>query len=234
MKILVVATLLACGCARDHQVTLRYTSVEARGGVSPDLPAGFHCLFLQPSLSQQCPAFERSFVSDPATHCQMMPPATEARFHVVVDILAMAPGAPTSCLPIEIAEWCTQNQSCLPVAAMRRCLDVDLADGAAAYLGGTVGAEVEAQLAGQMGIEDAPHDPVLVRAVATTQSCADLLALGPSDPFDRAQLVGCARSCPVSLDSVDQLDLVLDVTQGVANECGGELVSCASPPRLMP
>src|SRR5262249_18427470 len=151
----------------------------------------------------------RSFVSDPQTHCQMAPAATEARFHLVIDVLAMAPGAPTSCLPIGIAAWCTQNQSCLPVPAMRRCLDVDLSDGAAAYLGGTIGAEVETQLAGLMPIEDAPHDPVLVRAVATTQSCAAVMALGPSDPFDRAQLVGCARSCPVTLDSVDELDLVL-------------------------
>ena len=56
-------------------------------------------------------------------------------------------------------------------------------------------------------LNDAPDEFVIVRAVGTLQSCDDLLPAAAAvelPAFDKKLLTGCAYSCPVLLDRVDQ------------------------------
>jgi hypothetical protein len=78
-------------------------------------------------------------------------------------------------------------------------------------------------LAGTVITEEAPHEPVLVRLVATVQPCPELAATASFDPDE---LVGCLVSCPVQLDGVDEVFLG---TPTLDSTCTEDLViACAS------
>lgn len=87
-----------------------------------------------------------------------------------------------------------------------------------------------AQLHGQLGhpdiLPDAPDDPVVVRAVATRQSCAEVLPPDGTFPkLDADQAVGCAYSCPVILNDLNgSLGLALDTLD---DQCAAEVHACA-------
>ena len=82
---------------------------------------------------------------------------------------------------------------------------------------------IRTQLQAQPITLDAPDDPVLIRSVATTESCAAVPAA-----FDPTQLVGCAYSCPVQLDEVDgPVALSLDT---LTRACEREVKFCAAFP----
>jgi hypothetical protein len=75
-------------------------------------------------------------------------------------------------------------------------------------------------------IADAPGDPVIVRAVATQQSCDALMPSDGSYPkLDPDLAVGCAYSCPVVLgDLHGSLGMALDTLD---DQCQAEVQSCA-------
>jgi hypothetical protein len=72
---------------------------------------------------------------------------------------------------------------------------------------------------------DAPDGPVVVRAVASTEPCAQLEARGR---FDVDGLMGCAYSCPVVLDDLDgSLRLGFATSEPF---CAGAVRGCAAYP----
>lgn len=81
-------------------------------------------------------------------------------------------------------------------------------------------AKIRSQLQIDAVTLDAPSQPVLIRAVATTESCDAL-----PDTFDAAKLVGCAYSCPVQLDGIDgPIALSLDTLD---TACERQVIGCA-------
>ncbi|HEX4418045.1 MAG TPA: hypothetical protein VH165_09110 [Kofleriaceae bacterium] len=87
-------------------------------------------------------------------------------------------------------------------------------------------AALHAQLGHPTLIADAPSDPVIVRAVATQQSCDALMpADGTYPKLDPDLAVGCAYSCPVVLDDLrGTLGMALDTLD---DQCEAEVQSCA-------
>jgi hypothetical protein len=58
-------------------------------------------------------------------------------------------------------------------------------------------------LKGELVTPNAPDEFVMTRAVATAQPCNELMS--PASPdYEPDKLVGCAYSCPVLFDRVDQ------------------------------
>jgi hypothetical protein len=74
-------------------------------------------------------------------------------------------------------------------------------------------------------IADAPGAPIVVRAVATQQSCAELLpASGAYPALDPDLAVGCAYSCPVVLDDLrGSLGMALDTLD---DRCASQVRAC--------
>jgi hypothetical protein len=147
-------------------------------------------------------------------------------FHVsiLVDFIDLGGGLPT-CRPSDIARWCTDH-ACAPItddpAHDRVCFDYDtqlgVGDDAVHAMGDAL-----AQIDGTLITDDGPTRPVIVRAVATAQRCRDLTA--PTAAFAVDQLVGCAMSCPVQLDSVSG-DVLLDLPT-LSDMCQASVEACA-------
>ena len=83
-------------------------------------------------------------------------------------------------------------------------------------------------LSGKSVIQDAPDEFVLLRVVATRQSCDDVKG-DPLPALDPAQLVGCAYSCPTLFDRADEVflgfeTLTASCEQGVRICASNELV----------
>ena len=140
------------------------------------------------------------------------------RFAVVIDFIGLG-GLPT-CRPSDIVAFC-ETHSCVPLADPPRvCFDlegqVSLTDNAVQLTG-----QLLRSLEGTPIADDAPHDPVIIRAVATAQSCAELATA----PVDSNQLVGCALSCPVQLGGVEG-DVILDLPT-LSDQCAASVVACA-------
>jgi hypothetical protein len=89
-------------------------------------------------------------------------------------------------------------------------------------------AALNAQLKGKVIVGEAPHVPVIVRIVATTQTCDEVQAggLDGHSVFKASSIVGCAHSCPVTLDDVaGSLQVFLDTLN---NKCEEAAVQCAT------
>jgi hypothetical protein len=133
-------------------------------------------------------------------------------------------GGVPSCRPADISRWC-QDHDCHVISddanAPRVCYDTSQALGST---GDSVHAMADllAGLEGKLVTADAPHEPLIVRVVASAQSCAEL-AGGTSYVVD--ELVGCALSCPVQLDAISG-DVLLDLPT-LSDVCEAGVDACA-------
>lgn len=131
-----------------------------------------------------------------------LPP--DGRASVVVDFVRL--GGVPGCRTGQLVKWCASHD-CVPIQSTRSCIDVTLpAPGAPRE-------ELRASLLAALrlsgakeAIADAPDEFVLVRVVGTTQACDTLLPAGSDalPAFDKTMLIGCAYSCPVLFDKVEQ------------------------------
>jgi hypothetical protein len=146
-------------------------------------------------------------------------PGRILRFSVLVDFIDI--GGVPMCRPGDIIDFC-QTRDCAPLPD-RACFDVEprtIPLGANAL---EVVAEMLRTLDGQLVTGDAPQTPVIIRAVATAQSCAEVPGITALDP---GELIGCAWSCPVQLDSIEG-DVVLDLP-ALSDRCSTSVTLCAT------
>lgn len=126
------------------------------------------------------------------------------RVSVVVDFLGI-PGGEPQCLPQSLVRWCATH-CCHQMIPARVCSEILLGDGGPLPIDPrALAAQIQQGLRGVRITSDAPNGQLMVRAVVTTERCADLSpgAGAASIPrFDSDHLVGCAYSCPVTLDAV--------------------------------
>lgn len=156
-----------------------------------------------------------------------LPP--DGRASLVVDFVRL--GGVPGCRTGKLVKWCATHE-CTPIQSTRSCLDVTLpAPGAPREeLRASLLAALRASGARQ-ALADAPDEFVLVRVVGTTQACDTLLPAGNAalPAFDQSRLVGCAYSCPVLFDKVEEdvylgfETLTADCEQGVRTCSDGQL-----------
>jgi hypothetical protein len=123
---------------------------------------------------------------------------------LVVDFVRL--GGVPGCRTGQLVKWCSTHE-CVPIQSTRTCLDVKLpAPGAPREELRAALLTAMRSLGSPEASADAPDEFVLVRVVGTTQSCDTLLPAGqdPLPAFDKSKLVGCAYSCPVLFDKVEQ------------------------------
>lgn len=147
-------------------------------------------------------------------------PNAKVKVSLLVDFIGL--GGLPSCRQTDIAAFC-ETHTCTALADPPRfCIPLERpltgADEAAVLVVG----DLVRSLEGTQVTEDAPHDPVIIRAVATAQSC-DELAGGAA--YDVAKLVGCAVSCPVQLEGVEG-DVLLDLPT-LSDRCAAGVQACA-------
>ncbi|MCA3012643.1 MAG: hypothetical protein INH41_09625 [Myxococcaceae bacterium] len=118
-------------------------------------------------------------------------------------------GGVPGCRTGQLVKWCASRE-CRPLRQTRACVPVTLPVAAPMMKREALrGAILEAlRRAGSTGVlDDAPDEFVIVRAVGTLESC-EALTPKPADvdlpAFDSGALLGCAYSCPVLLDRVEQ------------------------------
>jgi hypothetical protein len=156
-----------------------------------------------------------------------LPPSGQAS--LVVDFVTL--GGVPGCRTGQLVKWCASHD-CSAIRSTRSCVSVKL-PGPVLPRPAQRAALLEALRASGafQALADAPDAFVLVRVVGTTQSCAAVLPTGdgPLPAFDKAALVGCAYSCPVLFDKVEQ-DVYLgfetlteDCEQGVRICADGQL-----------
>lgn len=125
---------------------------------------------------------------------------------LVVDFVRL--GGVPGCRTGQLMKWCSTHD-CVPMKTTRSCVQVGFPANPEMLPRETLRKLVLAALK-IMGttdvIADAPDEFVLVRVVGTAQGCDALLpdASGELPAFDKEQLVGCAYSCPVLFDKVEQ------------------------------
>ena len=148
-------------------------------------------------------------------------PGRILRFSVLVDFIDI--GGDPMCRPGDILEFC-QTRDCAPLPVPERtCIDVDPRS---IPLGANVlevAAEMLRTLDGTLITSDAPKSPVIIRAVATAQSCAEVPGITALDPLE---LIGCAWSCPVQLHTVEG-EVVLDLP-AFGDRCAASVAFCAT------
>ncbi len=132
--------------------------------------------------------------------------SSDAPASLVVDFVRL--GGVPGCRVGQLISWCATHE-CKPIASTRRCLaGVSLPTGVSTTPREELRGQLRdaiSQLSGEGVTPDAPDEFVLVRVVGTMQSCAELEASADALPaFVPAQLLGCAYSCPVLLDRVEQ------------------------------
>lgn len=112
------------------------------------------------------------------------------------------------CRTSQLIKEC-KKKDCSVSPSTRFCVPIQLPYGLDKVPREDVRALVKEQLkTGLKGeaIADAPDGFVMMRAIATTQSCAELMptASGVLPEFDKKKLVGCAYSCPLLFDRLQQ------------------------------
>lgn len=191
---LVVVGLLACKQGPEHP------EVELVLGVGGIPPQGFRC---------KVAAESDSLLMSTARTCN----GTDCRFALMIDFVDMGPsgGEAPSCRPLEVRAWCTDpNHDCATIDRARVCRDVvfKLADAQTQCDRLQSGI---ANIATPLLALDPPDRLVYVRAVALEGDCAKYgynsesvsppsEIKSPQELFNRADLLGCAQSCPVVLD----------------------------------
>ncbi len=129
---------------------------------------------------------------------------TDGRASLVVDFIRL--GGVPGCRTGQLVKWCATHR-CEAIESTRSCIEVTLPRP------GGDREEFRKKLldalraAGpRQALADAPDEFVLVRVVGTTQACDSVLPAGRDGLplFDKSMLVGCAYSCPVLLEKVEQ------------------------------
>jgi len=190
--------LLLAACKETKEVTLTF-------GATGRIPIGFRC-------RDDNGRYLAARAADRA--------AGTVKLALLVDFIGM--GGLPSCRPSEMAAFCQENHCTVLTDPPRVCFDLEASLGENeenAVL--TVGNLVR-QLEGRAVTDDAPHGPVVIRAIATAQRCADL---GGATVPDDARLVGCAVSCPVQLEGVSG-DILLDLPT-LSDRCAAGVTNCA-------
>lgn len=209
------AALGATGCHTEHTVRL-----ELGDGAS-GITQGFLCRteVALPELAAGDYLFERGH--DPATGT--------VSFSLVVDVVSLGRVLP-GCLPEELLGVC-RGGAC--GVAARACQPVSVSGPRGKRLVAMTEAERAAFLS-ELGralrvlpplFSDAPDGPVVMRAVLSTQPCAELVE---RQDFAADRLMGCAYSCPAVLD---ELDGSLRLGFATSDElCAPEVRACAAYP----
>ena len=207
MRYLLLLSLLAC--QRTHDVTIELGPDNQR------ISVGF-----------QCRRLDNTFIGDIALAGDRL------KFRVVVDIIDLGGGLP-GCRGEELVQTCATPGRCSIATrsdGTRFCAELDLP---IALLGladqSQLVATVHDQLTKQAITTDAPDRPVLIRSVATTETCDAFEGAGAAThAFAQAQVIGCAYSCPVQLDDIaGPIALSLDVFD---DHCEAQVKVCASFP----
>jgi hypothetical protein len=208
LAVALVAVAVACTAARSLQVTFGQNGEGLNGFLCRD--------------SKQNPLLLRLKQADGGF----------AAGNLVVDFVALQ-GLP-GCRTGQVLDWCTQH-SCGPMPGTRVCIPaVQFPDvtgmtrpqmRAAIYSALNAVADSGTQIVSQV-----PNDPVLVRIVATTESCDAVNntdSTGNYTAFVDTALFGCAYSCPVQLDSVSGGQVYLDFDT-LDETCEQGVRACAS------
>lgn len=199
------ALVLVAACQEAHTVTLQL------GPTDDTLTAGFACV--------QDADPTRLLASRAAQ------PGGGLQFSIVVDVVTLGGELP-GCRGEELFTACADG-GCEIVPrddGTRFCRDVTVpASAVVAAMNEDLEpllASIRTQLQAEPVTLDAPDEPVLLRAVATTEPCSAL-----ASDFDLLELVGCAYSCPAQLDEVDgPIALSLDT---LTRQCEREVKACA-------
>jgi len=155
------------------------------------------------------------------------------RFNVVIDVLDLGGKLP-GCRGEELVAACRGGTCSLPASdpgARRYCVPVQL-PGALALDRPALMAALTQQLRSRPVTTDAPDRPVLIRAVATSQPCAQIEqpAGGSYPALDGDLAAGCAYSCPAVLDDIPgPISLSLDT---LTEQCEQTVRLCARFPAL--
>lgn len=145
------------------------------------------------------------------------------RFSIIVDVITLGGELP-GCRGEELFAACGEG-ACTIVPrddGTRYCREIEV-DAAAVVAAMDDNLEpllssIRTQLRVEPVTLDAPDEPVLLRAVATTEACG-------VEELDLERLVGCAYSCPAQLDDVDgPISLSLDT---LTRQCEREVKACA-------
>lgn len=129
---------------------------------------------------------------------------SDGQASIVIDFVKL--GGVPGCRTGQLVKWCTSHD-CSAIQGKRSCVNVKLPAPSMAR------EELRAALLTALregdpfqATSDAPDEFVLVRVVGTTQSCDEVTAAAadPLPAFDKSKLVGCAYSCPVLFDKVEQ------------------------------
>jgi hypothetical protein len=207
--------LVLAACQQAHVVTLQL-------GPSEDtLSVGFVC--------REDPLPGMPSMMTPLLAGRGIQPDGSLKFSMIVDVITLG-GVLPGCRGEELFSGCQDSGDCeiVPRAdGTRFCVEVEVSRQAlTAAMGNTPDLapmleEIRARLDDEPVTLDAPDEPVMIRAVATTEACVP-------DTFDFEQLIGCAYSCPAQLDEVDgPIALSLDA---INDRCEFEVKACASFP----
>jgi hypothetical protein len=139
---------------------------------------------------------------------------------LITDFLTLS-GVP-GCRTSQLIDWCSSHD-CHAIDGTRQCTEIELPTGVTGLPRETIRAAVKANIdalhdAGTDIIGQAPQGFVMLRIIATAQTCAEAL--------DTTRLVGGAYSCPVDFNAVQQ-----DVYVGfdtLAGQCEQGLRTMAS------
>jgi hypothetical protein len=192
-----LALLAAASCSETRTIDLSF-------GAGDRTPLGFRC----------------QDASGTFLALRALEPGRVVRFSLVVEFVGLD-GVP-SCRAGDIVDFCLEH-GCEVLPGGRVCTPVPERQ---LGLGENVVAVIGEMLRGLDGIlvtADAPHGPVIVRAIATTQDCSALAGITALDPL---QLVGCALSCPVQLESVEG-EVSLDLPT-LSEQCADAVLFCAT------
>jgi hypothetical protein len=211
------AALAGLACTRENSVhlTIAGQALRADGGapVETIFPA-FSCT----DTATGGYLAERAYTAEPAA------------MSITVDFVRL--GGVPRCQGTGILAWCDAHP-CTPLPEHRRCFDV--AVGGSADRARQEVARALGSIDGRAITSDAPHEPVLVRVIASAEPCAAFAAEPvATHRFDPGRLVGCAYSCPVSLDAGSgELVLDLDFTF-IERLCVVSVQACAENPIRSP
>lgn len=143
----------------------------------------------------------------------------ELQFAVVVDIITFGDQAP-GCRGEELVTAC-EGGTC--TVHTRQCHVVTLAlsqtDTAATLL-----VKLREELADFTVTKNAPDEPVVLRVIAVDLAAPQTGDTCPADLDVPNDAVGCAYSCPVQLDDIDQVSVFLDTLD---RRCEATMRLCA-------
>lgn len=197
MKLAILLVVLV-GCEQTHRVSIQL-------GPTPDtLSQGFLC--------RESPG--GPFMVTDALSADR----TKYEISVLIDLVEL-PGFP-GCRGEELVAACNNGPCTIARTPTRFCASITFdADLVPDNSEAVVGLINEALAEAGPVTRDAPDGTVVIRAIATAQTCSEFEANPIVD-----QLVGCAHSCPVQLDAVDgpialSLDTLDDNCRGIVEAC---------------